>query len=142
MKTNILQARFAIQKTHPTSVGQGLFATAWIYKADFVLEYTGKKIPTKRANTMNTRYLFEIDRKWTIDGSKRCNVARYINHSCVPNCEASIRKGKILVHALRDITKGEELTINYGKEYFDEFIKPVGCACAECRVCVLESRTC
>lgn len=114
-------------------MGRGLFATAWIHEGDFVLEYTGKKIPTKRANRMSTRYLFEIDRTWTVDGSRRSNIARYINHSCIPNCEASIRKGKIVVYAVRDIARGEELTINYGEEYFDEFIKPVGCACVGCR---------
>ncbi|OGG45281.1 hypothetical protein A2673_01690 [Candidatus Kaiserbacteria bacterium RIFCSPHIGHO2_01_FULL_50_13] len=133
MKRSILQTRFAVQKVHP-EVGQGLFATEWIKKGVFVLEYTGKKVPTKRADTMKSRYLFEIDRKWTVDGSSRANLARYINHSCAPNCEASISKGKILVHTQRDIARGEELTIDYGEEYFDEYIKPAGCRCARCRM--------
>lgn len=132
MKKSILQARFAVRKVNP-DVGQGLFATDWIKKGDFILEYAGKKIPTKRADAMKSRYLFEIDRKWTIDGTTRANLARYINHSCAPNCEAEIKKGKILVYAVRDIAKGEELTIDYGEEYFDEFIRPVGCKCARCR---------
>ena len=132
MKKSILQTRFAVQKVHP-EVGRGLFATEWIKKGSFVLEYTGKKVSTKRADTMKGRYLFEVDRKWTVDGSSRANVARYINHSCAPNCEASISRGRILVHTLRDIAKGEEFTIDYGGEYFDEFIKPIGCKCAHCR---------
>ena len=131
MKTRILHARFAIRKSRP-GLGHGLFATAPLKSGDFVLEYTGRKIPTPRADTLPTRYLFEIDRRWTIDGSSRSNIARYINHSCSPNCEGDIRGGRILIYAARDIKKGEEFTIDYGEEYFDEFIKPVGCKCNKC----------
>ena len=133
MRTNILQARFAIRKSRP-GLGHGLFATAPLKKGDFVLEYTGKRVATSRADAMSSRYLFEIDRKWTIDGASRSNIARYINHSCEPNCEGDIRNGRILIHAARDIDRGEELTIDYGEEYFDEFIRPFGCKCARCTV--------
>ena len=133
MRTKILQARFAIRKSRP-GLGQGLFATASLRKGDFVLEYAGKRIPTRRADSMSSRYLFEIDRKWTVDGSKRSNIARYINHSCEPNCEGAIRGGRGLIYSTRAIEKGEELTINYGEEYFNEFIKPIGCKCDKCAV--------
>ena len=114
-------------------MGQGLFAAACIKRGDFILEYTGKKIPTAVADTMkDSRYLFEVDEEWTIDGSPRSNAARYINHSCDPNTEAEIKHGRILIHAVRDIKKGEELTIDYDTEYFDEFIRPVGCMCVKC----------
>lgn len=113
-------------------MGHGLFATASIQRGDFILEYTGKRVPTPRADSMTTRYLFEIDREWTIDGESRSNIARYVNHSCEPNCEADIRDGRILIYASRDIERGEELTIDYGDEYFDEFIRPVGCKCSSC----------
>lgn len=131
MRRTIFQARFAIRKSRP-GLGQGLFATTNVRKGDFILEYTGKRIPTTHADTLKTRYLFEIDRAWTIDGSSRSNIARYINHSCMPNCEGEIRDGAVLIYASRDIKKGEELSIDYGQEYFDEFIKPVGCKCDHC----------
>jgi SET domain-containing protein len=93
------------------------------------MEYTGKKIPTKIADESGSKYLFEIDKKWTIDGEGQDNHARWINHACVPNAEADVKKGRILICAVRDIFKGEEVTIDYGQEYFDEFIKPHGCGC-------------
>ena len=131
MRTRILHARFAVRKSRP-GVGQGLFATDILNKGDFILEYAGKKIPTRVADSLSSRYLFEIDRKWTIDGSKRSNIARYINHSCEPNCEGELHGGRILIYATRNIVRGEELTINYGEEYFNEFIRPIGCKCEKC----------
>ena len=124
-----MDTRFEIRRSKP-GMGQGLFAVVPIRKGDFILEYTGKKIPTALADTMTSRYLFEIDKDWTIDGSARSNTARYINHACDPNTEAEIENGRILIHAVRNIKKGEELTIDYDTEYFDEFIRPVGCKCA------------
>ena len=126
-----IDARFAIRRSSP-GMGQGLFAVVPIRKGYFILEYTGKKIPTPLADTMTSRYLFEIDEDWTIDGSPRSNTARYINHSCNPNTEAEIVDGQIIITAVRDIRKGEELTIDYDAEYFDEFIRPTGCKCAHC----------
>jgi uncharacterized protein len=151
MKTSILHARFAVRKSKP-GLGHGLFATTALKKGDYILEYKGRRIPTPQADASKSRYLFEIDRSWTIDGHVRSNLARYINHSCKPNCEADLRDlpalasvlhadgtrserkagGHILIYASRDIAKGEELGIDYGEEYFDEFIKPVGCKCAHC----------
>ncbi len=127
MKT--IDARFRVRRSSP-GMGQGLFALCDIKRGEFILEYTGKKISTDAADYMkHARYLFEIDEEWTIDGSPRSNTARYINHSCNPNTEAEISDGKILIIAVRDIKKGEELTIDYDTEYFDEFIRPVGCKC-------------
>ena len=126
-----MDTRFEIRRSKP-GMGQGLFAVVPIRKGDFILEYTGKKIPTALADTMTSRYLFEIDKDWTIDGSARSNTARYINHACDPNTEAEIENGRIMIHAVRNIKKGEELTIDYDSEYFDEFIRPVGCKCVKC----------
>ena len=123
-----IDARFEIRESMP-DVGQGLFATAPIGRGDFILEYTGEKIPTALADTSKSRYLFEIDEDWTIDGSSLSNIARYINHSCEPNTEAQIEDGHIMIYALRNISTGEELTIDYDTEYFDEFIRPLGCKC-------------
>jgi uncharacterized protein len=118
--------------------GLGIFARRPFAAGEFVVEYTGHKIPTAEADKLSTRYLFELDENWTIDGSPRSNIARYINHSCDPNCESDIVDGKIIITAIRDIGPDEELTFDYGEEYFDEFIKPVGCRCSKCK-CVVHS---
>lgn len=125
--------RYAIKRSRP-GTGQGLFALVPMLRGEFIVEYTGKKIPTPYADTLSSRYLFEIDKEWTIDGSPRSNIARYINHSCDPNVEALIEKGDdgenhINIYAVRAIKAGEELGIDYGDEYYDEFIRPVGCKC-------------
>jgi uncharacterized protein len=114
-------------------LGKGLFADRAFCAGELVAEYSGRRIPTAYADTLKTRYLFEIDEQWTIDGSPESNIARYINHACSPNCEAGLRDGRIFIRAARRIRKGEELTIDYGEEYFDEFIRPKGCKCAALR---------
>ncbi|MBI2612455.1 SET domain-containing protein-lysine N-methyltransferase [Candidatus Kaiserbacteria bacterium] len=115
-----------------SGLGRGLFAEQNIPAGECVAEYTGVHIPTRYADTLKTRYLFALDDEWTIDGSARDNLARYINHSCMPNCEAEIHDGRIYILSTRDIALGEELTIDYGDEYFDEFIRPHGCKCVRC----------
>ncbi|MBI3671776.1 SET domain-containing protein [Candidatus Azambacteria bacterium] len=112
--------------------GLGLFAEDDIKKGDFIIEYTGKIISHDEANEKGGKYLFEINSKRTIDGSGRENKARYINHSCRPNCEVEIKKDRVFVYAKKKIKAGEELSYDYGKEYFDEYIKPYGCRCDKC----------
>lgn len=114
------------------SAGLGLFATTLIEPGMYI-EYHGTIIPTKEADAKKgARYLFELSSRWTIDGSARNNVARYINHSCEPNCE-SVQDGKrIFIKAIHYIQPGEELCYDYGEEYVDEFISPAGCRCRTC----------
>ena len=119
--------RFVIKKS---KTGLGLFARTAIAKNDFIMEYIGKKITTEVADTLSTKYLFDLENGFTIDGASRSNTARYINHSCDENTEAEISEDfRILIHAVKNIKAGEELTIDYGEEYFDEFIRPYGCLC-------------
>ena len=115
-------------------LGSGLFAARRFLKGEFVVEYTGERIPTSYADTLSSRYLFEVDDAWTIDAGEERHKGRFVNHSCAPNCEASALGGRIFIHAARAIAAGEELTIDYGDEYFDEFIRPVGCKCPRCIV--------
>jgi len=131
MKKPLTKERFLVRRSRP-GLGHGLFAAAPIRKGEFILEYTGKRIATSYADTLKTRYLFEVNRSWTIDGSPRSNTARYINHSCTPNAECELDDGKVFIYATRDIMPGEEITMDYGKEYFDEFIRPEGCKCVRC----------
>ncbi len=116
--------------------GLGLFATKTIEKKGYIATYRGRRITNAEAEAREQRggrYLFELNSRWTIDGSSRWNVARYANHSCRPNAEAIGRKGKIVLVALRRILPGEEITYDYGKEYFAAFITKAGCRCVKCR---------
>ena len=112
--------------------GLGMFACEPIRKGRFIARYSGRKIPTEKSDELNNKYLFEINNRWTIDGATRRNIARYINHSCRPNAEPMARRHTIYFRALRAIEPGEEITFDYGEEYFDLFIKPDGCRCGAC----------
>lgn len=126
-----IEGKYEIREAAP-GVGQGLFAHERILADTFILEYTGTPIPTAEADVSKSRYLFEVDENWTLEGDVPTNLARFINHSCDPNTEAEIEDGKIMIYAIHTINPGEEITIDYGEEYFDEFIKPMGCRCSGC----------
>src|SRR5262245_42492414 len=114
--------------------GLGLFATAPIAKGAFIVEYSGPRIThaeSLRREARGARYMFEIDSRWTVDGSVRSNVARYANHSCRPNAESDIVKGKVILRAIRSIKPGDEITYDYGEEYFELFLKGT-CKCEKC----------
>lgn len=122
----------------PTAVkkskaGLGLFAKDLFKKGDIVIEYIGPFLTNKEADEKGGMYLFKVTERKTIDGSQRSNTARYINHSCRPNCEPEIRRGRVYIIAKRTIHPEEEITYNYGREHFNYFIKPRGCECAHCR---------
>jgi uncharacterized protein len=115
--------------------GLGLFATAPIEKGAFIVAYKGRRIAhahAARLEARGARYLYEINSRWTVDGSSRRNIARYANHSCRPNAESDVVKCKMILRAIKTIKPGEEITYDYGREYFDLFLKPAGCRCAKC----------
>ena len=125
---------FDIKESLQEGVGKGLFARADIKKGTFILEYTGIPMTTKEAEEHPSRYLFEVNDEVTLDGDTVENTAKYINHSCDPSVEAEIDTDPdgsehINIYAVRTIKKGEELYIDYDEEYFDEFIRPIGCRC-------------
>ncbi|MES2213246.1 MAG: SET domain-containing protein [Patescibacteria group bacterium] len=113
--------------------GKGLFALESIPKGVRIIEYIGREIPPEMQYTSRSKYLFEITEKKWIDGNIPENIAKYVNHSCRPNCEVEIVKQHIYIYSKRKILPGEELTYDYGKEYFDEILKPIGCKCVKCR---------
>tara|TARA_B100001778_G_C18327840_1_gene511617 strand:- start:205 stop:693 length:489 start_codon:yes stop_codon:yes gene_type:complete len=108
--------------------GSGIFATVDIKKDTKIIEYIGEKITRaegdrrsekrikKYLNSKKTGsvYIFELNRKFDIDGSLLYNKARYINHSCNPNCEVDILDNKIWISSIKKIKKGEELSYDYG----------------------------
>ncbi len=125
--------RFRVRATR-YGAGKGLFTEDFIKKGSFVIEYIGKKLPNAIADELGTRYLFDTENGFTIDGSVKWNTARWINHACDPNVEAELDEevGRVFINATRDILPGEELTIDYGEDYFNDFIRGVGCKCVGC----------
>ena len=113
--------------------GFGLFATEPIPKDRRIIEYVGPLISNEEVERSNRKYFFEVNSKWSIDGSVRSNVARYINHSCRPNAEAFISGRRVWIWSRRNIRVGEEIAYDYGEEYFQGIIEPMGCKCKKCR---------
>ncbi len=120
--------------------GLGLFAVKPYRKREYVATYRGRKLANAEAERLEdrgSRYMFEVNSRWTIDGSSRWNRARYVNHSCRPNVEAIERRGdkggKIVYITRRRIKPDEEITVDYGKNYFEAFITKSRCQCPKCR---------
>lgn len=101
--------------------GRGVFAAADIRKGTPVIEYKGQHITQDEANERygedggkhHHTVLFTIDDDMVIDASKHGNAARFINHSCDPNCEAVQYGRRIFIEAIRNIPKGAELLYDY-----------------------------
>ena len=106
---------------------RGVFAARDIAKGQRIIEYRGEKITKKESERRGIAhfdaakstgdgavYLFTLNKKYDVDGSMDWNDARLINHSCKPNCEAQIIRGKIWIVALRNIKAGQELSFDYG----------------------------
>ena len=123
--------------------GSGIFAREYIKKNTKIIEYIGKKVSKaegdrrseKRINKfLNSKvdgavYIFELNKKYDIDGYYSYNKARFINHSCQPNCEVEIIKGQIWICSVKNIQKGEELNYDYGYEFDEEDYKDHRCKC-------------
>lgn len=131
----------AISPNKPYRVGRsrtglGLFATKPIKKGTKIIRYFGPLLDCKKKkdDAIENKYLFELSNRWTIDGSVRKNVARYINHACKPNAESDVkpRKRKVVIRAIKNIEPGEEISYDYGTDYFKAYLKPIGCKCDAC----------
>jgi hypothetical protein len=131
----------AISSNKPYRVGRsrtglGLFATKPIKKGAKIVRYFGPLLDSRKEkdDAIENKYLFELNGRWTIDGSVRKNVARYINHACRPNAESDVmpRKRKVVIRAIKNISPGEEINYDYGTDYFKAYLKPIGCKCAAC----------
>jgi len=108
---------------HSPIHGRGVFALRRIPKGTRVIEYRGERISNEEADRRHEEanqgpftLLFEVDESTIIDAGVGGNSARYINHSCSPNCEAVNDDGRIFIEALRDIRPGEELSYDYRLE--------------------------
>lgn len=122
---------------------KGIFAKKQITKNTKIIEYIGEKITKKEGDTRSEArikkflkskthgsvYIFELNKKYDIDGSPLYNKARYINHSCDPNCEVKINKGRIWICSIKNIAKDEELSYDYGYEFDKDDYKDHVCKC-------------
>ena len=118
----------------------GLFAGRDIKKGEKVIEYKGRKFTHKqveeddRFDNSKAIYLFTLNERYVLDGDTKTNTAKYINHSCDPNCEVDIIKGKIWIIAIKDIKKGDELSYDYGFGYDKDF-RQFPCKCGSKNCC-------
>ena len=119
-----------------SNTGLGLFATKPIKERARIVEYKGRLLTTKEAEILENRgnlYLYEINSRWTIDGTPRSNIARYANHSCNPNTESYNLKLRVFLRALRNIKPGEEIVYDYGTDYLKNVIARSNCKFSRCR---------
>lgn len=126
--------------------GRGVFALRRIPKGTRIIEYKGKLITDKEADRRYSRMhehsphtmLFSLEGGWVIDATRRGNSARWINHSCAPNCEIEEEGQRIFIEARRDIRLGDELTYDYNLQIGEKHTK----AAKREHACFCGSRRC
>ena len=112
----------------------GLYANRNIKSGTRIIEYKGKIISVKQSendpkfDNNKAIYLFNLNKRYDLDGAYNFNIARLINHSCNPNCEVFGKGLKVWVYAMKNIKKGEELSYDYGFS-FDENFRQFPCNC-------------
>jgi SET domain-containing protein len=132
--------------------GMGVYAARKIKKGTRIIEYKGERISSDEADrrydddAMETHhtFLFYIDEDTCIDAANNGNEARFINHSCEPNCIAYMERKRVFIYALKTIGEGDELTYDYSYtregDYQDEWKKLYACRCGspKCRGTILQ----
>jgi len=135
--------------------GKGAFASRAIARGERIIEYTGERITHAQADLRydddsmdeHHTFLFTVSSRTVIDATYEGNESRYINHSCEPNCETEIDRGRVFIFALRDIAAGEELAYDYAYQRSgDETEKEerqYRCLCrsASCRGSIMEPKS-
>ena len=126
--------------------GTGVFARIQVPKGKKVIEYIGEKITKKESErrsitlieknqgseTDGAVYIFEVNKRHDIDGNIPENTARFINHSCDPNCEPDVIRNRVWLISTRKIKKGEELSYNYGLDLEDYEEHKCKCGAKKC----------
>ena len=115
--------------------GTGVFAAAAMGAGTRILEYVGEKIDKQeslRRCELNNEYIFALNERFDLDGNGEWNPARFVNHSCDPNCDAELIEGRIWIVARRRIEAGEELTFNYGYDLENYREHPCRCGARDC----------
>lgn len=123
--------------------GIGIFASKNIKKGTKIIQYIGEKVSKKEGDKRSEErikkylnkenegsvYIFELNKKYDIDGSPLYNKARYINHSCNPNCEVDIINNEIWIKSIKAIKKNEELNYDYGYPFDKDDFSDHVCKC-------------
>jgi SET domain-containing protein len=131
---------YKIKKSIIDNKGRGLYASRDIKKGTKIIDYIGKIITNKEADESDKFdnkkkiYLFNLNKKFSLDGDFSYNIAGLINHSCDNNCDYNGKGLKIWITAIKDIKKGEEITCDYGFS-FDEDYKQFPCKCGSKNCC-------
>jgi SET domain-containing protein len=132
-------ARFQVRRSGVH--GRGVFATRRIAAGERILEYRGEIIDWTEAlrrhphdpDDPHHTFYFSLEDGTVIDAKHGGNSARWINHSCAPNCEADEQDGRVFIHALRDLRAGEELFYDYGlvidERYTPTLKRQYACRC-------------
>jgi SET domain-containing protein len=129
--------------------GRGVFALVDIPRGKRILEYTGERLSSDAAGERycdddaeerHHTFLFAVDERRVIDAARRGSDARYINHSCAPNCDAVVERGRVFICARKKIRAGEELAYDYwyttDESYTDAELRriyPCRCGAPKCR---------
>ena len=131
---------YRIKKSNIDKKGRGLYATRDIKEGERIIDYVGKIITkkqtedSKKFDNAKPIYLFNLNKKYDMDGDVSWNTARLINHSCTNNCDYNGIGLKLWIVAIKDIKKGEEITADYGFGY-DEDYKQFPCKCRSKNCC-------
>ncbi len=134
--------------------GRGVFAVRRIRNGRRIIEYTGEIINSEEEArryddskmSRHHTFLFKIDEEYTVDATRRGSIARYINHSCDPNCEAVWEDRRIFIEAIRNIQPGVELVYDYAFEHQGRLTKEdrefyfCRCGSEKCRGTILKPR--
>jgi SET domain-containing protein len=133
--------------------GLGAFATRFIPAGTRLIEYAGERLTTAAAEARypedgprHHTFLFAIDDDVVIDAAVDGNDARFINHSCDPNCDAVVDDGRIWIESIRDVRPGEELAYDYAFELEERHSPaakrryPCSCGSANCRGTILAKK--
>jgi SET domain-containing protein len=115
--------------------GRGIFARVDIPAGMRLLEYVGERISKSeslRRCEANNAYIFALDDRFDLDGNVEWNLARFINHSCSPNCETELIHGRICVLSILPIRAGEEITFNYSYDLVDHHEHACRCGSPDC----------
>jgi uncharacterized protein len=134
VQMNVAQTGLAIFNSSPIH-GIGGFAHEDIAAGTRVIEYVGEKITKEESLARCQRsneYIFAIDDSHDLDGNVDGNPARFLNHSCEPNCEAQFIEGRIWIVAIREVRAGEELMFNYSYDLTDYREHPCRCGAKTC----------
>jgi len=115
--------------------GVGAFAATGLNRGTRVIQYVGETIDKRESNRrceLGNECIFYLNEQFDLDGNEEWNPARFINHSCSPNCNAELTESGIWIIASRDIDVGEEITFNYGYDLENVRDHPCHCRLPDC----------